>query len=83
VLQTTLRDAHGIKTVRRTLAEIDAMCTIGSDGLLTVGNNVASVVYFRAGCAKIAVGVVHCLSFLTQSVSLSCQLHARRFSDGG
>jgi len=60
VPQTTLRDAHGIKTVRRTLAEIDAASTIGKDGLLTVGDEIASVVYFRAGCARatLAGGVV-------------------------
>jgi hypothetical protein len=47
--QTTLWRAHGIRTVRRTLAEIAALGALGADGTLVVGTDVASVVYFRAG----------------------------------
>jgi len=47
--QTTLWRAHGIRTVRRTLAEVSALGTLDASGVLRVGRDTASVVYFRAG----------------------------------
>ena len=49
-LQSTLWNAHGIKTVRRTLADVAAMGKIEADGELRIGSDLVSVVYFRAGC---------------------------------
>ena len=49
-LQSTLWNAHGIKTVRRTLADVAAMGKIEADGKLRIGSDLVSVVYFRAGC---------------------------------
>ena len=54
--QSTLWDAHGIKTVRRTLADVAALGKIDSDGTLRIGDDVVSVVYFRAGCVRLGVG---------------------------
>ncbi len=55
--QSTLWDAHGIKTVRRTLADVAALGKIESDGTLRIGDDVVSVVYFRAGCVHHGVGL--------------------------
>ena len=52
--QSTLWNVHGIKTVRRTLADVAALGRIEGDGTLRVGDDVVSVVYFRAGYAPIA-----------------------------
>jgi glutathione synthase len=49
-LQSTLWNAHGIKTVRRTLADVAALGKLDADGTLRIGNDLVSVVYFRAGC---------------------------------
>ena len=49
-LQSTLWNAHGIKTVRRTLADVAAMGKIEADGKLRIASDLVSVVYFRAGC---------------------------------
>ena len=47
--QSTLWRVHGIRTVRRTLAEVAALGSVGADGTLRVGDDTASLVYFRAG----------------------------------
>ena len=49
-MQSTLWNAHGIKTVRRTLADVAAMGKLEADGTLRIGTDLVSVVYFRAGC---------------------------------
>ena len=48
-LQSTLWNVHGIKTVRRTLADVAAMGKLEADGTLMIGTDHVSVVYFRAG----------------------------------
>ncbi|XP_058077865.1 glutathione synthetase, chloroplastic isoform X2 [Magnolia sinica] len=44
-----LKERHGVKSIRRTLAEIDIEGKVLPDGALQVGKHVVSVVYFRAG----------------------------------
>jgi len=48
-LQTTLRDAHGIATLRLSLAEVAARCSLGPDGLLRCGDTALTVAYYRSG----------------------------------
>lgn len=50
-LQTTLLHLHSIKTVRRTLAQLDKEAEISSSGQLSLGGLPVSLVYFRAGYA--------------------------------
>jgi len=49
-LQATLWSEHGVRTVRRTLAQVDAAGRVDAAGGLHVGADAVSVVYFRAGC---------------------------------
>lgn len=49
-VQTTLWREHGIRTVRRTLAEVASLGSVGADGALRIAGDVAAVIYFRAGC---------------------------------
>lgn len=44
-----LKEKHGVKTIRKTLAEIDMEGKLLPDGTLRVGNHMVAVVYFRAG----------------------------------
>jgi glutathione synthase len=53
LLQSTLWNAHGIKTVRHTLADVAAMGKLDADGTLRIGDELVSVVYFRAGCVPL------------------------------
>ncbi|XP_073100259.1 glutathione synthetase, chloroplastic isoform X1 [Elaeis guineensis] len=48
-LCTLLREIHGVASVRKTLAEIDAEGQVLPDGNLLVGGQTVAVVYFRAG----------------------------------
>ncbi|KAJ4802678.1 Glutathione synthetase [Rhynchospora pubera] len=48
-LSTVLKDKHGVASIRKTLAEIDAQGHVLPDGTLVVGGHSVSVVYFRAG----------------------------------
>jgi len=48
-LQLTLWERHGVRTLRRTLADIAARGKINDVGHLEIDRSVASVVYFRAG----------------------------------
>lgn len=48
-LQLTLWERHGVRTVRRTLAEIAAQGELNAKGQLKIDSQVVSVVYFRAG----------------------------------
>ena len=50
-LQAQLWEAHGVRTLRRSLAETAAQGRLDERGLLCVGDTQLSVVYFRAGCA--------------------------------
>ncbi|GAB2228926.1 hypothetical protein Droror1_Dr00023060 [Drosera rotundifolia] len=42
-------NTHGISTIRRTLAELDALAELLPDGTLTVNGETVAIVYFRAG----------------------------------
>ncbi|KAI7842580.1 hypothetical protein COHA_003684 [Chlorella ohadii] len=48
-LQTRLWERHGVRTLRRTLAQIAAEGQLGADGRLTIGGRPVALVYFRAG----------------------------------
>ncbi|XP_020254703.1 glutathione synthetase, chloroplastic-like isoform X4 [Asparagus officinalis] len=48
-LSSTLKEMHGITSVRKTLAEIDAEGEVLPDGSLIIGGHTVAVVYFRAG----------------------------------
>lgn len=48
-LQTRLWERHGVRTLRRTLAQIAAEGRLGSGGELQVGGQRVALVYFRAG----------------------------------
>ncbi|KAK4596045.1 hypothetical protein RGQ29_014215 [Quercus rubra] len=50
-LSAVLNERHNIKTIRKTLAEIDAEGELLPDGTLLVGGKAIAVVYFRAGYA--------------------------------
>ncbi|RWR93670.1 glutathione synthetase, chloroplastic isoform X1 [Cinnamomum micranthum f. kanehirae] len=50
VVQTEERNiTHGVRTIRRTLAEIDVEGKLLPDGTFCVGHHTVAVVYFRAG----------------------------------
>ncbi|KAL5203840.1 hypothetical protein ABZP36_008711 [Zizania latifolia] len=44
-----LKESHGVKTIRKTLAQVEAEGQILPDGTLVVDGQTVSVVYFRAG----------------------------------
>ncbi|XP_020101793.1 glutathione synthetase, chloroplastic isoform X3 [Ananas comosus] len=48
-LSEVMKEMHGVTTIRKTLAEIDAEGRVSSDGTLTVNGHTVAVVYFRAG----------------------------------
>ncbi|XP_027933431.1 glutathione synthetase, chloroplastic-like [Vigna unguiculata] len=48
-ISALLRDKHHIKSIRKTLAEVDQQGEILPDGTLSVDGQPVSVVYFRAG----------------------------------
>ncbi|KAL4424506.1 hypothetical protein ABPG77_006815 [Micractinium sp. CCAP 211/92] len=48
-LQTRLWERHGVRTLRRNLAQLAAEGRLGPDGSLTVGGHRVALVYFRAG----------------------------------
>ncbi|XP_031103688.1 glutathione synthetase, chloroplastic [Ipomoea triloba] len=50
-LSSVLQERHHITTIRKTLAEIDALGELLPDGTLVVDGQVIAVVYFRAGYA--------------------------------
>ncbi|KAL9235073.1 hypothetical protein vseg_009869 [Gypsophila vaccaria] len=50
-LSTVLRERHGIRSIRKTLAEIDAEGKLQADGTLVLGEESIALVYFRAGYA--------------------------------
>lgn len=49
LLSTVLKEKHGVTTIRRTLAEVDAEGQMLSNGTLLVGDQAVAVIYFRAG----------------------------------
>ncbi|EFN54901.1 hypothetical protein CHLNCDRAFT_9965, partial [Chlorella variabilis] len=48
-LQTRLWERHGVRTLRRSLAQLAAEGRLGEGGQLEVGGHPVAVVYFRAG----------------------------------
>ncbi|XP_057550893.1 glutathione synthetase, chloroplastic [Amaranthus tricolor] len=48
-LSTVLKERHGVASIRKTLAEIDAEGELSPDGTLIVGGEAIAAVYFRAG----------------------------------
>ncbi|XP_006663628.3 glutathione synthetase, chloroplastic-like isoform X2 [Oryza brachyantha] len=44
-----LKESHGVKTIRKTLAQVEAEGQVLPDGTLVVDGRTVSVVYFRAG----------------------------------
>uniref|UniRef100_A0A7N0V400 Glutathione synthetase n=2 Tax=Kalanchoe fedtschenkoi TaxID=63787 RepID=A0A7N0V400_KALFE len=50
-LSTNLREKHNVRTVRKTLAEIEKGGVLQHDGRLLIGDEEVAVVYFRAGYA--------------------------------
>ncbi|XP_021742456.1 glutathione synthetase, chloroplastic-like [Chenopodium quinoa] len=48
-LSDVLREIHGVTSIRKTLAEIDAEGKLLPDGTLAVNGEAVAVVYFRAG----------------------------------
>lgn len=50
-LGSTLTERHNVRTIRKTLAEIDAQGKTLSDGTLVVDGETVAVIYFRAGYA--------------------------------
>ncbi|XP_010921962.1 glutathione synthetase, chloroplastic isoform X1 [Elaeis guineensis] len=44
-----LKEMHGVASIRKTLAEIDAEGQVLPDGTLVIGGQTVAVVYFRAG----------------------------------
>ncbi|PSC71148.1 glutathione synthetase [Micractinium conductrix] len=48
-LQTRLWERHGVRTLRRTLAQIAAEGRLGGDGALQLGGHRVALFYFRAG----------------------------------
>ncbi|KNA18689.1 hypothetical protein SOVF_068250 [Spinacia oleracea] len=50
-LSAVLREKHGVTSIRKTLAEIEAEGEILHDGTLVVDGEAVAVVYFRAGYA--------------------------------
>ncbi|XP_023001959.1 glutathione synthetase, chloroplastic-like isoform X3 [Cucurbita maxima] len=52
-LSVHLRKRHNVKTIRKTLAEIDREGELQSDGTLLVDGQAVAVVYFRAGYTPI------------------------------
>jgi glutathione synthase len=48
-LSTVLKDKHGVASIRKTLAEIDAQGHVLPNGTLVVDGHSIAVVYFRAG----------------------------------
>ncbi|KAM3219026.1 glutathione synthetase, chloroplastic [Capsicum chacoense] len=50
-LSASLRERHQVTTIRKTLAEIDALGELRQDGTLVVDGQAVAVVYFRAGYA--------------------------------
>jgi hypothetical protein len=44
-----LKESHGVKTIRKTLAQVEAEGQVLPDGTLVVDGQTVSVVYFRAG----------------------------------
>nr|BAP47507.1 glutathione synthetase [Gentiana triflora] len=50
-LCTVLKEIHQVKSIRKTLAEIEAEGELQADGTLVVGGEIIAVVYFRAGYA--------------------------------
>ncbi|GAB4835870.1 Glutathione synthetase [Ancistrocladus abbreviatus] len=50
-LCAVLRERHGVATIRKTLAEIDAEGELLPDGVLMVNGEAIAVIYFRAGYA--------------------------------
>ncbi|XP_024031458.1 glutathione synthetase, chloroplastic, partial [Morus notabilis] len=52
-LSSVLKERHNIRSIRRTLAEIDAEGELQADGTLTLDGQAIAVVYFRAGYTPI------------------------------
>lgn len=50
-LSASLRERHQVTTIRKTLAEIDALGELQQDGTLVVDGQAVAVIYFRAGYA--------------------------------
>lgn len=50
-LQTALWERHKIRTVRRTLADLNEQADISSSGKLSIQGKQVALVYFRAGYA--------------------------------
>uniref|UniRef100_A0A7C9D973 Glutathione synthetase n=1 Tax=Opuntia streptacantha TaxID=393608 RepID=A0A7C9D973_OPUST len=50
-LSAILREKHGVTSIRKTLAEIEAEAKLLPDGTLVLGEEAVAVVYFRAGYA--------------------------------
>ncbi|CAH9087155.1 unnamed protein product [Cuscuta europaea] len=50
-ISSVLKERHQLTTIRKTLAEIDALGELFPDGTLVVDGQVIAVVYFRAGYA--------------------------------
>jgi len=50
-ISAALWERHGVDTVRRTLAEVEAEGAVGEDGGLTVGGRRVACVYLRSGYA--------------------------------
>lgn len=50
-LSAVLRERHGVTSIRKTLAEIEAEAKLLPDGTLVLGEEAVAVVYFRAGYA--------------------------------
>ncbi|KAK3418520.1 hypothetical protein EUGRSUZ_H04452 [Eucalyptus grandis] len=48
-LSSVLRERHNVRSIRKTLAEIDAEGELQPDGTLLVGGVPVAVIYFRAG----------------------------------
>ncbi|XP_072976369.1 glutathione synthetase, chloroplastic [Typha angustifolia] len=48
-LCTVLKEMHGVTSIRKTLAEIDAEGQVLTDGTLMINGQTVAVVYFRAG----------------------------------
>lgn len=50
-LSASLRERHQVTSIRKTLAEIDALGELQQDGTLVVDGQAVAVIYFRAGYA--------------------------------
>lgn len=50
-LSTVMKERHQVRTIRKTLAEINAAGELQPDGTLLVGGEAVAVIYFRAGYA--------------------------------